>query len=403
MKLSGDLYEKTPKKANTYNTEMKKLLDDGKIEEITGPTKDDENMDRNIYYLPHSCVVKEERVTTKVRMVFDASAKNSEGQSLNDQLLEGPKLQLDIVALLLKLRMKKIVLVSDVSKMFHQILIQEPYRDYYRFLWNFDMEAEEPKIYRFKFLLMGSKDSPYLALATIHHHLELYEKQHPEKAWVTKLIREHLYVDDLIVSVDTVAEAIMLRKEISSIFGEIHMEIKKWASNSEEVLQTIPEKDLYPYEQKGTESNNLTFLDSTIISKDTKCLGMCWSPKEDTLHYKSYDKLSETKNPPKTKRGISSIVPSIYDPLGILQPYIIEGKMLLQSAWCYVGEDEKGLDWDDPLPREIENDFQSWLGKLKMASKLQMFRYLFHELTEPPNPENLFLHVFPTLRSKPME
>ena len=65
---------KNPNKANTYNTEMKKLLDDGKIEEITGPTKDDKNMDRNIYYLPHSCVVKEERVTTKVRMVFDASA-----------------------------------------------------------------------------------------------------------------------------------------------------------------------------------------------------------------------------------------------------------------------------------------------------------------------------------------
>ena len=67
-------------------------------------------------------------------------------------------------------------------------------------------------------------------LATIHHHLELHEKEHPEKAWVTKLIREHLYVDDLIVSVDTVAEAILLRKEISSIFGEIHVKIKKWAS-----------------------------------------------------------------------------------------------------------------------------------------------------------------------------
>ena len=43
---------------------------------------------------------------------------------------------------------------------------------------------------------------------------------------MTKLIREHLFVDDLIVSVDTVAEAITLRKEISSIFGKIHMEIK---------------------------------------------------------------------------------------------------------------------------------------------------------------------------------
>ena len=68
--------------------------------------------------------------------------------------------------------------------------------------------------------------------------------------------------------------------------------------------------------------------------------------------------------------------------------------MLLQSAWCYTGEDERGLDWDDPLPKEIENDVQSWLEKLKMASKLQMVRYLFPELTEPPTPENLFLHVF---------
>ena len=103
---------------------------------------------------------------------------------------------------------------------------------------------------------------------------------------MTRLMIEHLYVDDLIVSVDTIAEAIMLREEINSIFGEIHMEIKKWASNSKEVLQTIPEKDLYPYEQKEADSTNLTFLDGAIISKDTKCLGMSWSPKEDILHYK---------------------------------------------------------------------------------------------------------------------
>ena len=95
-----------------------------------------------------------------------------------------------------------------------------------------------------------------------------------------------------------------------------------------------------------------------------------------------------------TKRGISSIVPSIYDPLGILQPYIIEGKMVLQNAWCYKAKNEQGLDWDDPLPPEIKNEFQSWLTKLKIASKLQLSRYLFHELIEPPKQEDLFLHVF---------
>ena len=44
---------KNANKANTYNTEMKKLLDDGKIKEIARPTKKDKNMDRTTYYLPH--------------------------------------------------------------------------------------------------------------------------------------------------------------------------------------------------------------------------------------------------------------------------------------------------------------------------------------------------------------
>ena len=72
-----------------------------------------------------------------------------------------------------------------------------------------------------------------------------------------------------------------------------------------------------------------------------------------------------------------------------MQPYIIEGKLLLQSALSYTGEDERGLDWDDPLRKEIENDFQSWLEKLQMASKHQTFRYLLHGLTEHPNPKKL--------------
>ena len=58
---------------------------------------------------------------------------------------------------------------------------------------------------------------------------------------------------------------------------------------------------------------------------------MSWRPSEDILHYNNYANLYEEKAPKHSKRGISSIVPSIYDPTGLMQPYIVEGKILLQK------------------------------------------------------------------------
>ena len=113
------------------------MLEDETIEEVVEKPEVTKNMSKFFYFLPHSAVIKLDRVTTKIRVVFDASAKNSEGQSLNDQLLEGPKLQLDIVELLIRMRLKKIDILADVAKMFYSIVIDEKYMDYFRFIWNF--------------------------------------------------------------------------------------------------------------------------------------------------------------------------------------------------------------------------------------------------------------------------
>ena len=183
-----------PDRLQIYNEALKKMLDNDEIKEVIENPQESKKADRNLFYIPHSAVVKPERLTTTIRVVFDASASNGEGHSLNEQLLEGPKLQLDITALLIKLRLKKIVLIADISRMFYNIAIQEPFRDYYRFLWNFDNEQDEPKIYRFKAVLMGASDSPFLAIATIHHHLDEVVKCNPSKKWVTDLIKNHLYL-----------------------------------------------------------------------------------------------------------------------------------------------------------------------------------------------------------------
>ena len=112
-------------------------------------------MDRNINYLPHHGVFKMDRLTTKCRIVFDGSAKNSEGISLNSNLLPGPRRQLDIVLLLINFRCHPYTLVGDISRMFYCINLNEIYRDYYRFLWNQNHRTnEEPKF-------IDSKDSPW--------------------------------------------------------------------------------------------------------------------------------------------------------------------------------------------------------------------------------------------------
>lgn len=141
-------------------------------------------------------------------------------------------MQQDIAALQILLRMKKYVIIGDISRMFYNIYLQEQFRDYYRFLWNFDTNANEPKVYRFRSITMGAKDSPFLAIATIHYHLDQLAQSNPEKIWILDLLRKHLYIDDLILSVDTIEEAILVRREITDILGGMKMKIRKWASNS---------------------------------------------------------------------------------------------------------------------------------------------------------------------------
>ena len=173
---------RNPEKNQAYNEALKCMLDNDEIEEVKEDINATKSMNRSLYYIPHSGVWKTDRITTAMRLVFDASAKNSEGISLNDNLLKGPKKQIDLIALLIKLRLNKIVLVGDISRMFYNIDIQERFRDNYRILWNFTNNEEEPKVYRFKKLIMGANDSPCLAISTVHYPLiKLAKKIQPLK------------------------------------------------------------------------------------------------------------------------------------------------------------------------------------------------------------------------------
>jgi hypothetical protein len=95
-----------------------------------------------VHYLPHHFVINEDKATTKIRMVFNASAKASTNPSLNNCMYRGPIDMPEIPGLLFRLRTPEILLTGDVEKAFHAIHLHESDRDTTRFLWVKDLNKE---------------------------------------------------------------------------------------------------------------------------------------------------------------------------------------------------------------------------------------------------------------------
>ena len=89
----------------------------------------------------HHAVVRQDKATTKLRVVYDASAK-SDGLSLNDCLFVGPSLNKKIFDILLRFRMYSIIIVlADIEKAFLMVSVTETDEDALRFLWFKDVTA----------------------------------------------------------------------------------------------------------------------------------------------------------------------------------------------------------------------------------------------------------------------
>ena len=109
---------------------------------VPRPENQLQNGKDSIYYLPMHTVLKPSSTTTKIRVVFDASARSTSGLSLNDVLLSGPNVYPHIPDQLLKFRRFTIGMTADISQMFRQILLDEKDRDLHRFV--FRASPDEP-------------------------------------------------------------------------------------------------------------------------------------------------------------------------------------------------------------------------------------------------------------------
>lgn len=118
------------------------------------------NSDANkSFYCPHHAVIKES-LTTKLRVVFDGSAKSTSGHSLNDLLMTGPSIQQDLFSIICRFRTHNIVLTGDITKMYRQILVDESQTGLQRIIWRCD-PSEQLQTYELQTVTYGTAPASF--------------------------------------------------------------------------------------------------------------------------------------------------------------------------------------------------------------------------------------------------
>jgi len=120
------------------------------------------------WLLPHFPVVKMNRETTKVRIVFDTSARY-QGTSLNDVIKQGPTLQNSLFDVLLRFRYNRVDVCCDIQEMYLRVDIIPSDRRFHCFLWR-ESPSENLEVYRFNRLVFGVNALPYLAQFVSQHN-----------------------------------------------------------------------------------------------------------------------------------------------------------------------------------------------------------------------------------------
>jgi len=358
-------------KGTRYTDAIEQYLEAGHAElvESTSPGTD------KAYYLPHHAIWRDNHPSTKARIVFNGSAPDDNGFSLNDSLLPGPPLQPDLSNILISFRKHSTALVADISKMFLQIQIDIAQRDYLRFVWKRPGSDGPLKIYRKTVLPFGLNCAPYLAIQTVSHHLSLQSAIYPE---ATELVRQHIFVDDLLMSFALPDRLVQLRQEITTMMHLGGFDLAKWLSNDAELMKSIPTQDRAKAAPLVIAEKDMTLSPDAI----PMTLGILWNPIRDVFEYQGALEL----NIPiavETMRTLSSRAAKIFDPLGFLSPFIIIAKILMQECW------KLQLKWDDPLPESILTPWLEWVHEITYLHYLEIPRTLFIQ-----NAVSITLHGF---------
>ena len=321
----------------------------------------------NQWHLPVGIVVRPGAETTKVRAVMDGAAINSKGESLNSHLLPGPSIHPLLFGILNRLRVVEVACVSDVSKMYLSINVCPKDRPFQRYFWRENPEDPMGE-YQLNVTTFGLADSPFAAMAVLKTHSEFLPDGRAKNS-----LKRDLFVDDWLTGADTAEEALEMYALVRSHMSKAGFEFKKWISNSKEFMMAIPEEDrgeqgniVLGEQTEGEDEDGPKGPPDKSDQENRKALGVAWNTRSDTLGFPEAPQPDMSKK--VTKRTIASGAARIFDPLGLISPFLLPAKVILQKCW------KLKQGWDEPVPENLAEEWRGWVEQIPQIAKFQVPR-----------------------------
>ena len=311
--------------------------------------EEDESYKGPVHYIPHHAVVRPEKKSTPVRIVFNSSCM-FQGHQLNDYWMKGPDMLNNLFGVVLRFREREVALVGDISKLYHRVLIPPHDLHVHRFLWRNLDTNRKPDVYVKTVLTFGDKPAPAMAQIALRKTAQESQATNPDAA---KVLTNNVYMDDICDSVDTVKKAQELSNDIDSVLAKGGFSVKGWISN----------KDM----SKGNEREKMSDVTEVFEggAKVDKVLGVVCNHGTDELRFKVRPGLIKASDAADqsaatlTKRMILSKVARIYDPIG------------LQHLW------QLGIGWDQELQLAIQDQWTRLFQEMMKLNEVSFPRGLF--------------------------
>lgn len=288
------------------------------------------------YYIPHHAVFKD----GKIRVVFDASMKSSNGVSLNEILLTGPSIQPTLFEILLRFCSLRHAFSADIVKMFRQFLVTARDRDLQRIV----MLDESGHIVdaQLNTITYGTTPAMFQSTRSLEQIAKDGESQYPKAAAV---LRRNTYVDDVLSGANTRQQMESLQAELTALLKTACLELGKWRIVSDTLA-----------------------LQPLCKDNEGRALGVHWNTNTDEFSFPALAKFFTSGQ--LTRRSSLSQVSKIFDPLGYLAPISISGKLLIQELW---GD---SISWDDPVSADFQHRFEKFICDAVATASLSFPRFI---------------------------
>ena len=318
---------------DNYNEVFEEYLDEGIVEQVP-ITNDFEGH----VYIPHRPVFKmEENVTTKTRIVLNCSFKTKSYPSLNECCYPGINLLQNLFDLLIKIRANDFVVLSDIKKAYLMVRLKNTSdKDKFRVLWL--NKKNKLVCYRYTRVVFGHIASQFILNRVVDHHLQKYDSD-----LCTEALSNNVYVDNLFVTHNNEQVLSEVCREARRRMLDGGFELRSWASNSVALAEAFRRDNI------------------ASTSEDTeKLLGYSYSTKTDLLTINVNFSLPQAGS--VTKRKVLAAISQVFDPLGLVVPVTVGGKILMQKIW------NLKLGWDEVIPSDLAMEFSHLLAELAQLS-----------------------------------